>query len=69
MKYTPCSPDDPAAEHTPGGVMSLTGTDVLLPSVNKSHFEQALKNCKPSVGQETLNKFKEFTSTKGQDGR
>lgn len=65
--YTPCSPGDALAREM--DLMSIESDQLLLPKMTIAHFESALSKSKPSVGQDTLEKFNKFTQEKGQEGQ
>jgi len=65
--WQPCSPSDPyALEMT---WMDIRGDDELLePPVSKKHFIMSLKTTRPSVNQDDLNQYIQWTKDFGQEG-
>jgi len=65
--WQPCSPSDPnAIEMT---WMEISGDDELLePPVSKKHFIMSIKTTRPSVNQDDLDKYIQWTKDFGQEG-
>ena len=64
--YTPCSPSDPAGIDM--DMYSIPDGKLKEPDVCYDDFMAALTRIKPSVCEEDLLRFEDFTSKFGQDG-
>ena len=59
---------DPSKQYRTGSMHELPPGSLKLAPLSYSHFLTALKKCKPSVNNEDLLKYIEFTKNFGQDG-
>lgn len=48
--------------------MDISEDQLSLPGISMSDFTEALSKIKPSVGQEEIVKYKEFTKEYGEQG-
>lgn len=62
----PCAPDDPGAQ--PMTLMDVPGELLMPPPVSANDFRKALQVSRPSVSQDDLGEFVNFTKKYGQDG-
>eukprot|EP01128_Nolandella_sp_AFSM9_P007035 TRINITY_DN3756_c0_g1_i1.p1 TRINITY_DN3756_c0_g1~~TRINITY_DN3756_c0_g1_i1.p1 ORF type:complete len:445 (+),score=98.96 TRINITY_DN3756_c0_g1_i1:36-1337(+) len=63
---TPCSPGDPAGMEMTW--MDLEGEELMEPALTASHFQQSIRNTRPSVGPEDIQEHVKWTAEFGQDG-
>lgn len=63
---TPCSPGDPGALEM--NWVDVPGEKLLEPTISMSDMMRSLRNAKPTVNDEDLNKLKKFTEDFGQEG-
>src|SRR5690606_41986543 len=65
-KWTPCSPGDPLAKEM--SWMELEGDMLLEPTLGMKDFIKAVKNSKPTVSKEDMQKSEEWTKEFGSEG-
>lgn len=63
---TPCSPGDPDGQEMTW--MDVEGSKLLEPQITYRDFEKSLKQLKPSVGPDDIQKHIKFTEDFGQEG-
>lgn len=63
---TPCSPGDPGAMEM--NWVDVPGDKLLEPTISQADMMRSLRNSKPTVNDEDLNKLKKFTQDFGQEG-
>lgn len=63
---TPCSPGDPGAIEM--NWVDVPGDKLLEPIISMTDMMRSLRNSKPTVNDEDLNKLKKFTEDFGQEG-
>eukprot|EP00828_Plagiopyla_frontata_P002076 TRINITY_DN1012_c0_g1_i1.p1 TRINITY_DN1012_c0_g1~~TRINITY_DN1012_c0_g1_i1.p1 ORF type:complete len:286 (-),score=37.54 TRINITY_DN1012_c0_g1_i1:90-947(-) len=64
LKYSPCAPSDPQGVQIK--FLDIPSGQVNIPDIQIDDFLAALVNCKPSVAQDDLQKYEEFTEKFGQ---
>jgi len=64
--WTPCSPGDPNGE--PKTWMDIEGECLVPPIVTKSNFVRSVRNTRPTVNKEEIEKHIQFTEEFGQEG-
>ena len=64
-KHVPCREGE---DGEPGNWMDFPNEKVDIGEISRQDFESALKRTKPSVDQNQLKEYEEFTKTFGQDG-
>jgi len=65
-KLTPCSPQDYGA--MPMNWRQVSPSQLLLPAVTVEDFYEALKNVKPTVLEDEITKYGEWTNQFGMEG-
>jgi len=66
MKLTPCSPGDPGA--TEMTWEQVDGDKLLEPPLTLKDFIKAVKNSRPTVSKEDIQKSEEWTRDFGSEG-
>jgi vacuolar protein-sorting-associated protein 4 len=64
--WTPCSPGDPNGQALTW--MDIDGECLVPPIVTKSHFMRSIRNCRPTVNDDDIEKHIKFTEEFGQEG-
>jgi len=64
--WTPCSPGD--SDAVPMTLMEVDSNQLKPIDITKKMVLKALKNAKPTVGREDLQRFEEWTKQYGQEG-
>lgn len=65
-KWTPCSPGDSVAVEKTWS--DVAGSDLLEPSLVYADFLRAVKAARPTVKDEDVIRYREFTNESGADG-
>ena len=64
-----CSPGDPDPTKVAMTMMDIPDpTKLLEPKLNHTHFQAVIEKSHPSVAEEDLKPFEEFTESYGQEG-
>jgi len=64
--WSPCSPGDPSGQALTW--MDIAGECLVPPIVTKSHFMRSIRNTRPTVNREEIEKHIKFTEEFGQEG-
>lgn len=66
--YTPCSPGDPDPTKTEKDVMKFNENELLAPPIVVQDFLTCIKNVKPSLSSDDLQRYSEWTNQYGMIG-
>jgi vacuolar protein-sorting-associated protein 4 len=64
--WEPCSPGAPGAEHKT--LMDVEPSKLATPKISMGDFEKSLRTSRPSVNQDDLKKYVDWTAEFGQEG-
>jgi len=65
-KWTPCSPGHPQAQEMT--LMDVKPDELLDPEVTMNHFLKVIRNARPTVSKNDLQRYTDFTAEFGQEG-